>query len=80
MIISAILLRFKIISPLNSTNLSTSDKTDEMNFRNPKILGLAFYRLRLLVSGGLSPKKAPFRSVGFLSVVSVCSKTFSCRL
>ena len=51
-----------------------------MNFRNPKILGLAFYRLRLLVSGGLSPKKAPFRSVGFLSVVSVCSKTFSCRL
>ena len=35
---------------------STSDRMNEMNFRNPKIVsGLAFHSLELLIFGGLSP-------------------------
>ena len=48
-----------------------------MNFRNPKIAsGLAFHRLELLTSDGLSPQNSPLRSVRFPLVVSVCSNTF----
>ena len=73
-----LLLGLKIISPLNSTKLSTSDRMDEMNFRNPKnVSGLAFHRLELLISGELSPKKAPLRNVRFPSVSIGCSKTFT---
>ena len=62
---------------LNSTNLSTSDRMNEMNFRNPKFVsGLAFHHLELLISGGLSHQKAPLQNVRFASVALVCSKIF----
>jgi len=65
-----------LIVPLNSINFSTSDRTDEINFLNPKFfVGLRFsvWVYRYLV-GWYLQKAHP--SVRFLSIPLVCSKTF----
>ena len=65
--ISAILVRSKIISPLNSANLSMSDRMDQRNFRNTIFSNLGFPNFELLTSDGLRPQKARIRSIRFPS-------------
>ena len=67
---------WKIISLLNSSNFSTLDRMDETNSQNPFFPGLGFSYLGFLTSVGLRPQIAHLRSIRFLSVPLVCTKSF----
>jgi len=58
----------KVISPVNSANISTSDRMDEINFQNPILFGFGVPRLGLLTSGGLRPPKGATPSECTLSI------------
>ena len=67
---------WKIISPLNSANFSTSDRMNEINFQNPILGGLEFTHLGLLISVGLRSQKEPLQTIRFPLVPLICMKTF----